>query len=308
VTERLELERARFESAELFRTAFENAPTGMVLTDVSGVEPVLVQCNTQYATIVGRTLEELIGLQMTVMSHDDDVAAALEGRRALIAGEIDRHHMEIRTQRPDGSWIWCSLTRSLVRDADGQPKYSLSQVTDITEAKLAHERIERFAFTDPLTGLANRRAFLERLDAAVERCASIGASVALAFIDLDHFKTVNDRLGHDAGDELLIAVANGLTSVVRSTDVVARLGGDEFALIITNIEQAPMHALAERIGAEMHFPRALPDGGVVTVTASIGLAWALGDETVDEFLRRADAAMYRAKHLGRDQIVFDTPV
>ncbi len=303
ITERLELERARFESAELFRTAFEHAPTGMVLTDVSTDEPVLVQCNDEYGRILGRSVDEIRGMNLLQLTHPEDVDGVAEGRRALIRGEIDHHHTEVRTLRPDGTWIWTSLTRSLVRDADGRPKYSLSQVSDITEQKEIQQQIERLAFADALTGLPNRRAFVEALDRAVATRQSAGRPVALLFVDLDHFKTVNDRLGHDAGDELLIAVAGGLTSAVRTTDVVARLGGDEFAVIITDVAVAEMERIAQRLGETMRFPRELPDGTVVTVTASIGMAWAAGDESVDEFLRRADEAMYEAKHLGRDQLV-----
>jgi len=303
ITERLTLERARFESAELFRTAFEHAPTGMVLTDVSGDHPVLVQCNDEYARILRRSVEEIRGMNLLQLTHPDDIDMVTAGRAALISGEIDHHLAEVRTLMPDGTWIWTSLTRSLVKDADGRPKFSLSQVSDITEQKEAQQQIERFAFSDTLTGVANRRAFVDALERAVATRQRDGSPVALLFVDLDHFKTVNDRLGHDAGDELLIAVANGLRSAVRSTDLVARLGGDEFAVIITDAGAPEMEGIAARLREVMRFPRGLPDGSVVTVTASIGMAWALGDESVDEFLHRADEAMYEAKHLGRDQIV-----
>ena len=303
VTERLELERARFESAELFRTAFDHAPTGMVLTDVTTAEPILVQCNDEYAQILGRTVEEIRGMNLLRLTHPDDVDGVLAGRMALIRGDIDHHHTEVRTLRPDGTWIWTSLTRSIVRDADGRPRYSLSQVSDVTEQKEVQQRIERFAFTDTLTGLPNRRAFVDALDRAIATRRASGRPVALLFVDLDHFKTVNDHLGHDAGDALLVAVAEGLLASVRASDVVARIGGDEFAVIITDAGGAEMGRIADRLRETMRFPRELPDGSLVTVTASIGLAWAAGEESTDELLRRADEAMYEAKHLGRDRLV-----
>ena len=128
------------------------------------------------------------------------------------------------------------------------------------------------------------------------------ARVALLFIDLDHFKTINDRLGHDAGDDLLRDVARTLLAALRSHDLVARLGGDEFAIIVSGVGDMEMRMIADRLRRQLQFPRTLPDGEVVTVTASIGLAWASADESVDEFLRRADVLMYEAKRAGRDRL------
>jgi len=306
ITERLALERAQFEATELFRAAFDDAPTGMALTDVGTSERVeLRKCNSAYAAILGVTPEQALGLNLADITHLDDLAEALEARTRLIAGEIDTHRMEARMRRADGREIWVSMTRSIVRDAQGNPQYGLSQVSDITVERQSRAQIELFAFTDPLTGLPNRRSFVDRLERACTSRRERDTRVALLFIDLDRFKTINDRLGHDAGDTLLIEVAQTLAAATRSNDTVARLGGDEFAIIVFDVGDMEMRSIADRLMRQLHFPRPMPEGDVVTVTASIGLAWAAGDETVDEFLRRADLLMYQAKQGGRDRIVVD---
>ena len=302
ITERLALERARFESAELFRTAFDNAPNGMTLTGIEG-PPIIVRANQAYADLIGRPLDQLIGVDLIQLTHPEDAEAALAGRDALIRGGVSNHKMEIKHVHPDGGVVWCELTRSIVHDSEERPKYVMSQITDITAERMSRLEVERLAFTDALTGLPNRRSFVAELERSCAMRNGRDGTIALLFVDLDHFKTVNDKLGHDAGDELLIAVAGGLRSAVRSVDTVARLGGDEFAVIIDDVTAEGMAMISARLSERLQFPRTLPDGNVVTVTASIGLAWAHGDETLDEFLRRADLAMYQAKHRGRNQIV-----
>jgi len=302
VTERSRLERDRYESSELFSAAFHHAPTGMVLTDVSADRAKLVRCNEQYATILGRSLAEIDGMNLLELTHPGDLDAVMVGRRQLLAGEIDCHDTEVRTLRPDGSWIWTSLTRSIVRDVDGRPKYMLSQVADVTAEKAAQARIEQLAFHDPLTGLPNRRAFVDSLEVVLQEPRP-GRGIALLFIDLDHFKDLNDGAGHEAGDALLVAVARALESSVRAGDIIARLGGDEFAVVLMGAGRHEMVAVAERISSELCFRRTVHDGSCVLVTASIGMAWARPAESVDDLLRRADHAMYVAKRDGRARLV-----
>ncbi len=302
VTERTRLERDRYESTELFRAAFDHAPTGMVLTDVSAERAVLVRCNEQYAAILGRSVAEIAGMNLTDLTHPGDLDAVMLGRRQLLAGEIDCHDTEVRTLRPDGSWIWTSLTRSVVRDVDGHPKYMLSQVADVTTEKEAQARIEQLAFCDSLTSLPNRRAFVDQLEGLLNQVRP-GRGIALLFIDLDRFKELNDGAGHEAGDALLVAAARALEASVRDGDVVARLGGDEFAVVLIGAARREMVAIAERVSHALCFSRALHDGTTVLVTASIGMAWARRDESVDDLLRRADHAMYVAKRDGRARLV-----
>ena len=170
VTARRELEQARFQAAELFSAAFDNAPTGMMLTSVDGMNPPrLLKANAAYVEMTGRTFEEIVDLDIYGITHPDDLDAVRAGRVSLIAGEIDTHWLEARQRDAMGRWRWYAITRSVVRDADGTIRFMIAQLEDVTERKEASEHAQRLAITDPLTGLSNRRHFLDRLAGAAER-------------------------------------------------------------------------------------------------------------------------------------------
>ena len=304
ITQRLELERAQFEAAELFRTAFDDAPTGILLTDVSTTVPTVIRSNQAYADTLGYTTDELAGIHIADITHPDDLAEALLARARLMTGEIDRHHMELRFRHAGGDWIWVSLTRSVVKDQHGAARYTIAQTMDITAQVTARHHTEQLASTDALTGLPNRRSFEARLTAAID-AASSAHQVSLIFIDLDRFKTINDLLGHDAGDLLLRNVAGVLTDTMRTTDCIARLGGDEFAIVMPGTDPLELPLIAQRLHERLNFSYDTSHGDV-TVTASIGIATHRDDESLDEFLRRADQLMYDAKRSGRDTIRTDT--
>jgi diguanylate cyclase (GGDEF)-like protein/PAS domain S-box-containing protein len=172
-------------------------------------------------------------------------------------------------------------------------------IHDVTERKALQEEIERLAFHDPLTGLANRRLFLDRLNHALAGQRRSGHSCAVLFLDLDDFKKVNDSLGHGAGDELLCVVAERLLTAVRPADTVARLGGDEFAMLLEDVDLATSTQLAERLEAEIRKPIQL-QGIERSIRGSIGIAIASQQITADDILRNADAAMYAVKIGGKN--------
>jgi diguanylate cyclase (GGDEF)-like protein/PAS domain S-box-containing protein len=172
-------------------------------------------------------------------------------------------------------------------------------IHDVTERKALQEEIERLAFHDPLTGLANRRLFLDRLDHALAGQRRSGRACAVLFLDLDDFKKVNDALGHGAGDELLCVVAERLLASVRPADTVARLGGDEFAMLLEDVDLATSTRLAERLEAELRLPIQL-QGTERSIRGSIGIAIAEQQITADDILRNADAAMYAVKIGGKN--------
>ena len=150
----------------------------------------------------------------------------------MLEGEVSSHRAERRYLHASGSAVWVAINSTLVRDADGKPLHFLSQMQDVTERRRHEAELRHMADHDPLTGLLNRRSFereLERHVAYVERYGPRGAAIVL---DLDHFKTINDTLGHSAGDELIVRVAHALRSRLRESDVLARLGGDEFAILL----------------------------------------------------------------------------
>jgi diguanylate cyclase (GGDEF)-like protein len=182
------------------------------------------------------------------------------------------------------------LSVSLVRDDDGAPLHLIAHIQDVTEQRALEARLQERADRDELTGLVNRRRFGEELTRQLARTARHAEPAALAMIDLDGFKAVNDKLGHAAGDEVLRAVATALADRVRETDMVARLGGDEFAALLVGVDESQlsdMAALLRKTAAE-----ASRGSGV---TASVGVTTLLASDDVDEALARADRAMYAAK-------------
>ena len=195
-----------------------------------------------------------------------------------------------------------------VRDAQNRALRVVGSQTDVTDRKRAEQRLQHDALHDALTGLPNRVLFLDRLDQAIRRAkrANPAAAAAVLFLDLDRFKLVNDSLGHQVGDRLLVAVARRLESAVRPPDTVARLGGDEFTVLldgVANVHEASL--IAERVHHTLRTPFEIDDRELF-IDASIGIALADSDAAPDTVLRDADVAMYRAKAEGKGRsAVFD---
>jgi len=234
-----------------------------------------------------------------------DLVALLDDLRAISAGKTNFSQREFRWRKPDGAIVWFDGHARAIKDGEGRLVAIEGILTDITERKLAAERIAALARIDALTGLANRTAFLERLNLEFARAKRGSDQFAVHYLDLDHFKDVNDTLGHPSGDALLCAVAERLKSCVRDTDLVARFGGDEFAVLQNDIEDAAnVAALAAKIGEILAVPFAV-DGNQVHTTASIGIVPYRADlATVDAMMMKADLALYRAKNEGRNQFRF----
>jgi len=195
----------------------------------------------------------------------------------------------------------------LVKDATGSPLYWQGILYDITERKEAEERLEHRAFHDPLTDLPNRRLFLDRLGHALARTRRrAGSTVAVLFMDLDDFKVINDTLGHEAGDRVLVAVGERLERCLRPEDTLARFGGDEFVVLVEDVE-GPERAvwIAERLTDGLEGPLDL-EGRELFVRASVGIALGTSrTKSAEDLIRHADAAMYRAKAEGSGYAVFD---
>lgn len=235
------------------------------------------------------------------LTHPDDVEPDNALINRLLNGEITHYDMEKRYLRQDGSTVWARLTVSLVRDSVGMPLHFVSQVEDVTDMRAAQEKLERRALYDPLTGLANRSLLLDRLTHALTRDRG-SATVAVGFCDLDHFKRVNDLLGHQAGDRLLKEVARRLQDAVRGNDTVARMGGDEFVLLLPDVESLDTAKLIlERARKSVEQPIQL-DGHALTVAFSAGLALSDSGQSAEMLLRDADTALYAAKDGGRSRL------
>lgn len=206
--------------------------------------------------------------------------------------------IEGRIRHHDGRWRHFEMIATNLLD-DPDVGGLVLNVRDISERATLEHRLRQLAFHDPLTGLANRFLFADRVSHAIERGQRTASGVALLFCDLDDFKTVNDSLGHEAGDQLLLAVASRLSACIRPGDTVARLGGDEFALLLENVGDANEAAeVAGRLLADLRAPLVI-HGRDVLVAASVGIAMAGEDQRVADLLRDADTAMYAAKERGK---------
>jgi diguanylate cyclase (GGDEF)-like protein len=200
------------------------------------------------------------------------------------------------------------VTLSVVRDDAGQPSHYVGVCTDITQAKHSELQLERLAHYDALTGLPNRLLGQSRLAHALERAAREQSQLAVLFIDLDHFKTINDSLGHPVGDELLTAFAQRALARLRAQDTLARLGGDEFLLILENIDEPQDAAwVAQALLDTLKLPFTLASGLELFIGASMGIALYPRDGSdADALIQHADSAMYQAKTQGRQTLRFYT--
>jgi diguanylate cyclase (GGDEF)-like protein/PAS domain S-box-containing protein len=257
--------------------------------------------------------ERILGYDPTVgaeqpfvdLVHPDDVPEATAGYEELLRNPGASRSFQMRLMDHEGGWRHMEVLATNRLDDDAV-RGIVANVRDITERANEAARLTWQAYHDILTGLANRALLQDRLDHALERARRARELTGLLFIDLDHFKEVNDALGHDAGDRLLVEVANRLVHAVRTGDTVARLGGDEFVILAETLTvRAEARLIAERVLELLAEPIDL-DGTDVTIGASIGIAF---DEVhnPDLLLRDADAALYEAKHSGRGRFVVYGP-
>ena len=236
--------------------------------------------------------------------HPADLVPAQQAWNRLVV-EQESIALELRLVRRDGSHTWIHLLAGALHDRNGELLGYLGAISDISELKAAQIQMENLAFYDPLTGLANRRLFKNRLEKAVKSVLRSGSSMALMFLDMDQFKRINDTLGHDAGDILLKEVAVRLNATVRENDTVSRIGGDEFTILLTDVHQtADVLIVAEKLLRSLAKPIRIKGQDIVT-TVSIGITMTPEDSTdVNTLMKNADLAMYRAKELGRNNFQF----
>jgi diguanylate cyclase (GGDEF)-like protein/PAS domain S-box-containing protein len=232
--------------------------------------------------------------------HPDDIERVQSEIMSHLLSLTPQFQSEHRIRRQDGSYRWM-LSRGLaVMDSNRQVYRMTGSVTDVTDQKAAEKELLHNAFHDPLTALPNRALFTDRLRRALDEVKSGDGAFAVLFLDLDRFKVVNDSLGHQIGDQLLVAAARRLEACLRPGDMVARLGGDEFAIIVDRVKHASDAVqAAERIRENLAAPFNL-SGHEVFVSASIGISLnQIASEEPEDILRNADTAMYRAKEHGR---------
>ncbi|MCG5499999.1 EAL domain-containing protein, partial [Ectothiorhodospira lacustris] len=300
ITERIRIE----ERLRLADRVFQAAAEGIMVTDV---QRRIVAVNPAFTEITGYSEQEALGHTPALLKsgkHDEGFYEAL--MRQLHDSGTWRG--EVWNKRKDGTLYPEWLTISAVRDDQGEITHYVGVFSDIGQVKEAQKQLEFMAHFDPLTGLANRVLLKDRLSHSLLRAQRQGNTLALLFIDLDRFKTINDTLGHSLGDRLLQTVAKRMADNVRASDTLARLGGDEFVLLLENdASMANIQTLCQKILGVLAVPIKLDEHEVI-VTASIGVAVYPEDgRDADTLLKHADLAMYQAKSDGRNDYHFFAP-
>ena len=290
VSEREQQSRALDQARRRFQHAFQSAPTGMALVRLD--DGRIVDANQSLAEMLRRDVKELLGCTLREFTHPDDVRAAQPHRARLELGIVDSFRIDQRYRRRDGEFVW-ARTRVSTTEDDGV-MLAITHIEDVTEQRRAAEQLRYAARHDELTGLPNRAYLIHLLQEKLT--TSEIDQAAVLFVDLDNFKTINDSLGHEVGDQLLQVVSERLRKALRDHDVLARFGGDEFIVIMSG---EPID-VAERLRMATHKPVMVGEHELF-VTASIGYCTnhTVG-MTPNDMLRDADAAMYRAKARGRD--------
>ncbi|MHB1373607.1 MAG: bifunctional diguanylate cyclase/phosphodiesterase [Thauera sp.] len=288
-------------NAELRQLAmvFTHAREGISITDAEGT---ILEVNDAFCRLSGYAREELVGQNPRVLKSGLQGAEHYAQMWRALRNE-GHWSGEIWNRRKDGSLYAELLTISAVRDDAGRIQRYVALFTDITAQKSHQQELERIAHYDPLTGLANRSLLADRLQQSMAMAQRRGSRLAIVYLDLDGFKSINDRHGHDVGDRFLVAVANRMRTVLREGDTLARLGGDEFVAVLQDTPTIETCVpMLNRLLSAASAPL-LDDGAELRVSASLGVSFYPQAEPVDadQLLRQADHAMYQAKLRGKDR-------
>ncbi len=294
VTERIQTQKKLL----LLSRAVENSPATVVITDPEGT---IEYVNKKFTAVTGYSLEEAIGQNPRILKSGRQPKEFYKQLwETILAG--NEWHGEMYNKKKDGEIFLEQVSISPIRDEHGAISNFVAVKEDITDKRKSEEVIWRQANFDELTGLPNRSMFRERMKQEIKKANRAGLPIALMFIDLDHFKEVNDTLGHDMGDLLLIEAAQRITDCVRTTDIVARLGGDEFTVLLAELDEVgSVERIANCITQKIAAPFRLKEE-VGYVSASIGITLFPNDaDTIEGLFKNADQAMYVAKNQGRNR-------
>ena len=300
VTDRKRADAALREAHELFHRVFDEAPIGMAMLDL---DLRFTEANDALCAITGYSREELKATGPEAITHPDDVGKHDQEVADLIAGDTDGFWSERRFVHAGRAPVWVAIQMTVLRDTDARPPRLIAQIQDITDRRSSDERLVYLAEHDPLTGLLNRRSFERALEDHGRRGARYGGGGAAIMLDLDHFKFINDTLGHHAGDEALIRTSMVLASRLRETDVLARLGDDEFAVLLPRADSATARLVAEDLLGALRTETVELGPHARSLAASAGIALFDSADTLsgEDVLVNADLAMYDAKNAGRDR-------
>ncbi len=285
------------EQLRLSAQVFESGVEGVMITDPDGR---IVSVNRAFTEITGYSPEEALGRNPRILQSGRQGKAFYEHMWAALKA-LEYWRGEMWDKRKSGELYPAWFAVSSVKDPEGRLTHYVAVFSDISERKAAEDRIDYLAHHDPLTGLPNRTVLRDRFDQALAQARRAQGKVALVFVDLDHFKAVNDSLGHSSGDELLCAVARRLKACVRGSDTVCRQGGDEFLLLLVSVpDPRSASVVANKVLAMLREPLDIGGHSLVS-SASIGISVYPDDgDTFDALLQKADMAMYEAKGSGRN--------
>ena len=299
------------EIQRVLSTVLTNIPQGVYWKDR---ESRYLGCNRHYARLAGfDEPAQLLGRTDAEVSWHALAARLRAEDLTILSGENSQVTSEECLSEEHGNTLWFEKTKVPFIGQDGRITGILGSVHNITARKKFESEIEQLAFFDPLTGLPNRRRFKDRLECAVAQALRREAAGALLYVDLDHFKKINDTLGHGAGDSLLIEASERVHNLLRKDDLVARLGGDEFVVLLNGLSLdhsecvAQAQTVARKILSELARPFVVADDALY-ITATIGIAaFPEHHDNVDQLIKMADSAMYRGKVDGRNTVFFYDP-
>lgn len=295
-----------YDSMRLAATIYQSSNEAIMVTDENDL---IIQINPAFTRMTGYEMADVMGKGPEMFRSGHHAPVFYQDIRRRLLNE-DYWQGEIWDLRKDGTIHAKWLNVSVIRYPDGRIHYHVSQFTDITEKKKKDELILSQANYDQLTGLPNRNLFKDRLEMKIKRSRRSGAPLSMLFLDLDHFKDINDTLGHDKGDDLLREVALRIKSCLNETDTVARLGGDEFAVILSDsIDNQQVEGTASHIIQSLNKPFNFNQNRTdYYISTSIGIVFYPRDGTdMKSLMKHADQAMYAAKSEGRNRFCYFTP-
>jgi diguanylate cyclase (GGDEF)-like protein/PAS domain S-box-containing protein len=302
--------RRQIEAVARFEAIYHGALTGVMVVSADGH---IVDANPAMVRMLGLERADEVPSHLSEHLDPEERDQVITSVRELFAGDASSLRIDTRLRRADGVPIWISASLSIVRGTDGRPSFGIAMVQDDTERKAAEEALmrqselnEHQALHDSLTDLPNRTLFRDRIEQAIALAEREGGHVAVAMMDLDRFKDVNDSLGHHAGDALLVEIGRRLRATLRCSDTVARLGGDEFGVLISKPRSAgDVVVVIDKMRAALEQP-VIVDGLSLPAEGSIGIAmFPTHGRDVDTLLRHADVAMYSAKEEKAGYLFYD---
>lgn len=299
-----EIETKLHEEQRRFQTVFEYGRNCIALL---GMEGQILRVNKAFCEILGYDLAEVHTINFYNMVTQLEQSKVKDNLQQLIEDTISVYQTELECYKKNGETIWIDATLALIRDYDKNPKYFILQGENITQQKIAEDRLKHMAYHDPLTGLANRNKLEQFINHLIATASRQQQCFAVLYLDLDGFKNINDTMGHEAGDTLLKVVAERLHNTVRNTDMVARLGGDEFVVLVTDVKVTDSVAVIAKKILDNILQTIVIKGHELYITTSVGISiYPYDGLNMPALMKCADLALYRAKEHGKNNYQFYT--